>query len=70
MTRNNNGITNQSLALRNELLAIADDLRENINNTILRNTAENHRASIDTRNRLADVIENNFNVTIANDWRL
>ena len=61
MARNN-------INLQNSLLSIHDNLRENIINN--RNNIENLEQSIwQTRNMIADVLENDFNIEPNNDYR-
>jgi|TARA_Y100000034_G_scaffold12996_1_gene13630 hypothetical protein len=61
MPRNN-------INLQNSLLSIHDNLRENIINN--RNNIENLEQSIwQTRNMIADVLENHFNIEPNNDYR-
>ena len=59
---------NKNELLKNHLLCLADDLREDIKANHYQ--AENLEQAIwKTRNKLADIIEDNFNVIIANDKR-
>ena len=63
-------VSQQNLDLRNELLALADDLRENVKEVNYNfNSPRFEENYLRTRNRLADIIENHFGCIVANDTR-
>jgi len=63
-------VSQQNLDLQNELLALADELRENakvVNYNF--NSPRFEENYLRTRNRLANIIENYFGCIVANDPR-
>ena len=62
-------MANNNINLQNSLLSIHDTLRENIRNNFSGNIEDLEQSIWKTRNMLADVLENHFNVEPNNDYR-
>ena len=62
-------MANNNINLQNSLLSIHDTLRENIRNNFSGNIEDLEQSIWKTRNMLADVLENHFNVEANNDYR-
>ena len=62
-------MTNNNINLQNSLVSIHDTLRENIRNNSSRNVEDLEQAIWQTRNMLADVLQNHFNIEPNNDYR-
>ena len=60
---------NNNINLQNSLLSIHDTLRENIRNNFSGNIDDLEQSIWQTRNMLADVLHNHFNVEPNNDYR-
>tara|TARA_Y100001951_G_C11275329_1_gene261550 strand:- start:940 stop:1128 length:189 start_codon:yes stop_codon:yes gene_type:complete len=60
---------NNNINLQNSLVSIHDTLRENIRNNSSRNVEDLEQAIWQTRNILADVLQNHFNIEPNNDYR-
>jgi len=63
-------VSQENLDLQNELLSLADDLRENVKEVNYNFSSPRFEENyLRTRNRLADIIENHFGCIVANDTR-